>query len=134
MKALEQWLIARTHLKEAVQAFHDACTTLQHDITQSLLAPDAQLHAENAMIRVSQEVTSIHSFEIKMAQSRALVHRLLNLSVKLAPINKLPPETLNRMFTFATLPYMCSSTRETSNPLVVIPSVCARWRQEERSI
>ncbi|KAG9082793.1 hypothetical protein FRC07_014106, partial [Ceratobasidium sp. 392] len=79
---------------------------------------------------IQSRLDSLDIAEGHISKSRIVLRRMLNRSTELVPISRLPSELLSRVFEFISAPYYLDNHYDTSpNPLVVISSVCAQWRE-----
>ncbi|KAG8716945.1 hypothetical protein FRC08_008485 [Ceratobasidium sp. 394] len=128
----EAWQTALACLKQAVGTFLDACATLHQAIDHPRAVSMDRSLTEANILQVYNQMGSVETIERKMFAFRALLHRIINGSTILVPVNVLPPELLCRVFelTIPPLPrFYRNSFSFKLHPLVVIPSVCVRWHR-----
>ncbi|KAG9084857.1 hypothetical protein FS749_004898 [Ceratobasidium sp. UAMH 11750] len=87
---------------------------------------------EAKIVQLYKQMGSVETIKRKVSESRALLHRIINGSTTLVPVNALPPELLCRVFEL-TIPPLPRFPRDSFSfklhPLAVIPSVCIRWHR-----
>ncbi|KAG9120138.1 hypothetical protein FRC07_004500, partial [Ceratobasidium sp. 392] len=132
MDVLKEWQTARDQLKHTTHTFYSACTTLYQAIEN--LGPSSVGFdtTEELLLKIHAQIDDVAVIERQMADSRAILHKVANKSTTLVPINVLPPEILCQIFSLVTSESLCLYDRINArnlHPLVVIPSVCARWRR-----
>ncbi|KAG8729434.1 hypothetical protein FRC10_003913 [Ceratobasidium sp. 414] len=129
MEALNQWKVARLHLKEAASSFLDACITLRKVAAQSFPSHPNRIVLENVLDDLQSQTDSISVVENCIHESRAVLNALLNVSTSRVPINKLPPEILSRIFSILVGSSPCYPKRGQRDALPDIILVCGRWYQ-----
>ncbi|KAG8781545.1 hypothetical protein FRC12_021785 [Ceratobasidium sp. 428] len=129
MEALNQWVTARSCLKDAAAGFLKACLALKKVAVHSRPSHPNQIILESMIDDVQSKIESIETVERWMHASRAALNALLNHSTSRVPINKLPPEILGRIFAIIVGSTSCYMTNDGRNALLDIPLVCARWYQ-----
>ncbi|KAG8775149.1 hypothetical protein FRC12_001649 [Ceratobasidium sp. 428] len=131
LDAFKEWRDTRNRLKHSMHSFRDACTTLRQAIEGFTLSSVGHAAIEEIILNVHNQMDELDIIESTMMESRAVLYQVANRSTTLVPINVLPPEVLARVFSSAALTASClyqSTSVHALHPLVVIPSVCARWR------
>jgi hypothetical protein len=125
MHALDQWQASKAHLQDAVHAFLASCQDLQIE----LLKPSHnQPLLEDVISKVYSQSQVVALVTKTMAESHTVLNGIFNISTKRVPANLLPPETLARIF-FIVNQLRLGEYPVPTNTLVVLASVCARWRQ-----
>ncbi|KAG8720388.1 hypothetical protein FRC09_009650 [Ceratobasidium sp. 395] len=123
--ALNQWKSMRVQLSSSIQSYVSACKTLG-----VVCVRDHQTRTratvEQVLTLLDAELESLTAEENTLRASRFSLSTVRNRSETLAPINLLPPEILNRIFTLSvsncvhygyyTFPYNFANT-------------CEHWRQ-----
>ncbi|KAG8796315.1 hypothetical protein FRC12_000730 [Ceratobasidium sp. 428] len=131
-ESLAKWKASYKLLVGAVNSFRDASDDLLQTIPQSHTSHINRLWLEETLSQIREETSSLDLIEGKIAHSRVDIHRAINASTTLAPVNILPLEMLSRVFTFIPLTLYYARGFHKSlkeHPLVVVSSVCARWRK-----
>ncbi|KAG8717022.1 hypothetical protein FRC09_014863 [Ceratobasidium sp. 395] len=129
MEALNQWVTARSRLKDAAAGFLDACLALKKVAVQSRPSHANQITLESVIDDVQPNMDSIEAVEGWMHESRAALNALLNHSSSRAPINQLPTEILGHIFAIVVGTTPCYMTNDGRDALLDIPLVCTRWYQ-----
>ncbi|KAG8719265.1 hypothetical protein FRC09_011391 [Ceratobasidium sp. 395] len=129
MEALNQWVTAHSHLKDAAAGFFDACLALKKVAVQSRPSHANQVILESVIDDVQSRMDSIEAVEGWMRESRAALNALLNHSTSCVPINRLPPEILGRIFAIVVGSTPCCMINDEQDALLDIPLVCTRWYQ-----
>ncbi|QRV89078.1 pyrolysin [Ceratobasidium sp. AG-Ba] len=127
----DEWRGALSQLENALNSFSNMSRALYQAIDESHLGSIDHLSIEKVILRVHASMDLIYSFENKITETRAIVHRVLNRSTILSPISTLPAEILTQIFALAIPPseQLCDIYDDLPpHPLDVIPSVCAKWR------
>ncbi|KAG8777098.1 hypothetical protein FRC12_000555 [Ceratobasidium sp. 428] len=127
----KEWRDTRDRLKHNMHSFRDACTTLRQAIEGFASSSVGHAAIEEIILNVHNQMDELDTIESTMTESRAVLYQVANRSTTLVPINVLSPEVLARVFSSAALTSFClyqSTSVHALHPLVVIPSVCARWR------
>ncbi|QRV95143.1 pyrolysin [Ceratobasidium sp. AG-Ba] len=127
MDTLERLLAIEPQLSQMSQTFLENCSALKSTVSD---LPSDTSALEAVTCRIRSRLDSIKEIERTLAESHAVLKGLVNLSSKIVPIQRMPPEVLSYVFTH-TIPEYCAfeSPDQWSHPLVVITSVCTRWRQ-----
>ncbi|KAG8741221.1 hypothetical protein FRC12_015741, partial [Ceratobasidium sp. 428] len=129
MEVFAQWKDVQLHLEKATQAFLDASISLRLSLSQYSIVPSHHSSAEDLIFKIQSQMALSDSIEGQLAASRAVINSTRNMSPAFVPINLLPLELFSRIFTFA----IASSSRyigfDGPSPLLVISSVCSKWRQ-----
>ncbi|KAG8724484.1 hypothetical protein FRC09_018086 [Ceratobasidium sp. 395] len=130
--AFAQFESAQGQLAVAVDTFYDACVALY----QAAVRPedDDADHSwlEKKLAPMVDQLNSFAAVEGKLRRSLGVLNRATNVSRKLVPINLLPVEVLSKVFMYTIPQRDCIDTIDVYprlSPLIVIPSVCASWRQ-----
>ncbi|KAG8780648.1 hypothetical protein FRC12_022736 [Ceratobasidium sp. 428] len=138
----DEWKAAHDHLTRATQSFFDACATLSQFIDESPAGSAREKSVEDVVIAVYGHRKTFSTTEKRVQESHAILRRIINTSITLAPINALPLEVLSHIFTLLVAPSVCVgeeysyiddfsnySRIHRSHPLIIIPSVCTHWRR-----
>ncbi|KAG8791152.1 hypothetical protein FRC12_010032 [Ceratobasidium sp. 428] len=129
MEAVKRLLAARTILEKAAADFLDACATLKLVVVPSLATVPGQLELENHVDNILSSAESVLLVESYMHESGVALKKLLNMSTRRAPVNKLPAETLGYIFSIVTAITPCDSAGTQRDNVLDIPRVCIRWNQ-----
>ncbi|KAG8768054.1 hypothetical protein FRC12_005858 [Ceratobasidium sp. 428] len=127
MEVVKKLLETRLALENAVAEFFDACTVLKTVALSPLVSFPNQIAFENVVQSVLTSVDTVGLVEFRMKESRTALNRLLNMSPSHVPINKLPPETLGRIFSFVAAVSPCCL--DGIDTLIELPLVCMKWNQ-----
>ncbi|KAG8725201.1 hypothetical protein FRC09_006035 [Ceratobasidium sp. 395] len=130
--AFAQFESAQGQLMLAVDTFYDACVALY----QAAVTPEGdnthQIWLDQKLAHTIDQMNSFAAVEGKLRRSRGILNRAIGVSGGLVPINVLPVEVLSKIFMHTIPQRNCIDTIDVDlqlSPLVVIPSVCAPWRQ-----
>jgi hypothetical protein len=107
MNALDQWLVAESHLKNAASNLCKACTTLQTALSYPLPSYLDQVLLRNTLRKIQSRIVSIESTEKQIVEPRVALKGLLNLSTSHVPTNRVPPEDLSQIFSMAVSSSPC---------------------------
>ncbi|KAG9120433.1 hypothetical protein FRC07_004080 [Ceratobasidium sp. 392] len=124
--ALEKWQAARVLLTDATQSLCAASTILREaciEISSSQAIDRSGL--ETALVAIDSELEILASEEHRLNTMRMSLATIRNKSTTLARINKLPLETLARIFVLSSTGCVCDDKYNRHN----IVSVCTYWRQ-----
>ncbi|KAG8796327.1 hypothetical protein FRC12_000742 [Ceratobasidium sp. 428] len=136
-----QWKVAHDHLTQATQTFFDTCVALLQFIDESPAGYARDISIEDAVIGVNNRMKNLPAVRKRVGDSQIVLRKVINTSTTLIPVNVLPLEVMSRVFTLVASKSACIEDRSyrlsrkpdcrpyQSHPLVVIPSVCARWRR-----
>ncbi|KAG8795181.1 hypothetical protein FRC12_017374 [Ceratobasidium sp. 428] len=125
-ESLTRWKVAYQLLVDVTNLFSNACDSLLRTM------PVDKSWLEAALSQLREEASSLELIVGQIAHSRVVIHREINTSTSLVPINVLPPEILSRILTFTplTLYYVHGFHKaRKEHSLVAVSSVCAGWRK-----
>ncbi|KAG8785603.1 hypothetical protein FRC12_017390 [Ceratobasidium sp. 428] len=129
MEAVKRLLAARTILEKAAADFLDACANLKLVVVPSLATIPGQLEFEDYVDNVLSSAESVFLVESYMHESGVMLKKLLNMSTRRVPVNKLPAETLGYIFSIVAASSPCDSIGTPRDNLLDIPRVCMRWNR-----
>ncbi|KAF8599513.1 hypothetical protein BDV93DRAFT_590841 [Ceratobasidium sp. AG-I] len=126
-----QWTAARKRLSQALDSFEAACNSLcTLGFQTGAVLESAQ---PNFLLSIEADLALLPREAKRITQPLDALKKLRNCSVKLVPINRLPPELLASIFSTAvhdsrvTRPYQ-DRMRSSLDILNVISSVSSYWR------
>ncbi|KAG8791151.1 hypothetical protein FRC12_010031 [Ceratobasidium sp. 428] len=129
MEVFKNLLEARLTLEKAASGFLGACATLKLVTVPSLATILGELEFEDNVDHIISSTQSATLVESRMRESCFILKKLLNLSARRIPINKLPIETLGYIFSIVAALSPCEPTSTHRDYLLDIPLVCTRWSQ-----
>ncbi|KAG8694557.1 hypothetical protein FRC08_008409 [Ceratobasidium sp. 394] len=132
---LQNWKSAHSQLAHAVQNYVDNCTALQAALAVPPQLPSTQHLRDRAFSELDPDLPALPAYENCLLESRLALNKLRNMSHALVPINRLPSEILDLIFSFATKKVSKPGggvlfMRSVPACPATISSVCRLWRQK----
>ncbi|KAG8782318.1 hypothetical protein FRC12_020955 [Ceratobasidium sp. 428] len=127
MEVVKNLLKAQSVLEKAASDFLNTCANLKLVVVPSLATIPGQLEFENYVDNILSSAESVFLVESYMHESGVVLKKLLNLSTRRVPANKLPAETLGYIFSIVAAITPCDSVGTQRDNVLDIPRVCVRW-------
>ncbi|QRV73632.1 pyrolysin [Ceratobasidium sp. AG-Ba] len=124
---IRSWEEAGLQVESAVLAFKVACVQLRMAIL-TLDGPIGLRASRDQASVICSRYESIESAIHQLTASHRTIGSMINELDTRAVINRVPETVLLAIFKLASASTFCTIDRQPTDPLIVIPSVCRRWR------
>ncbi|KAF8596984.1 hypothetical protein BDV93DRAFT_610613 [Ceratobasidium sp. AG-I] len=136
-ETFRQWKAFHDHFIQSLQQYVNACTSLELALSQSPRSASDKIDLEAALLQINAQVSLASTYDKQLQKAWGCLSRIRNHSIKLVPINLLPPEILSDIFVLAnpTRDVCVGHLLPANKPpkptcLDAILSVCAYWRRQ----
>ncbi|KAG9128152.1 hypothetical protein FRC07_004264 [Ceratobasidium sp. 392] len=123
--ALTQWNNTRKRLSRIIESYYTSCRTLHSACITTTQNPVEYSMVEEALATTDLELKSLAAGDKQIRKARAFLTSMRNKSAILAPVNKLPPEILSRIFMLSRV----HCVRDNNYGLDGFTDVCMYWRR-----
>ncbi|QRV88439.1 pyrolysin [Ceratobasidium sp. AG-Ba] len=128
-KALDSWREATHLVQQTTKNQLDAAIALAREITRrSYTTIGCQtIGTIIEELRLRQELADMTLKQL--TSGRDLINNIIELLTNMLPLKQLPEQVLRRIFILACSSTRCEFDRESTDPIIIIPAVCKRWRE-----
>ncbi|QRV73631.1 pyrolysin [Ceratobasidium sp. AG-Ba] len=128
-KALDSWREATRLVQQTTKNQLDAAIALAREITRRsyTTAGSQTIGAIIEELRLCQQFADMTLKQL--TSGRDLINNIIELLTNMLPLKQLPEQVLRRIFILACSSTRCAFDRESTDPIIVIPAVCKRWRE-----
>lgn len=100
-ETFRQWKTLHDHFVQSIQEYLTACTSLEFAFSQPPRSVLEKSNLEAAFLHINEQLSLASTYDKQLQQAWGCLSRIRNHSIKLVPINILPPEILSDIFVLA---------------------------------